>query len=147
MSDPRKATLEPQEIMEAQAKALETCALIACEHDFDPACTRGGCHPAFCPVIQFEAARLCLLHELEHPAIAYRPGRGGRPGVPHHIGPRDPNKPLSAASVTTPLDWEKMFARHAMRFFEQGDGFYSVRKGTRMRHLGNGGYMAVKKYS
>jgi len=54
---------------------------------------------------------------------------------------------LALRRATTTEDAETRSARYVMHIFELGSGFRYMRRGGHMRHLGNGGYMAVKKYS
>ena len=150
----RKDDLAPTEIHEAIARAENTCAAIACETDYEPPCLRGECHPEHCLIVANEAAAMAQLHELEHEARQnHEPAPRRRHGAHHRRdlttsagGHKIPEPQHSASSIKLTEDVETRSARYIMRVFELGSGFHYQRKGSHMRHLGNGGYMAVKKY-
>lgn len=151
----RKHDLAPTEIHEAMARAEMTCSAIACETDYEPPCLRGECHTEHCLIVANEAAAMAQLHELEHEARQnHEPARrhGARHGAHRHrdlttsAGGHEIPEPQHSASSIVSEDVEDRASRYVMRMFELGSGFHYQRKGSHMRHLGNGGYMAVKKY-
>lgn len=149
----RKDGLAPTEIYEAIVRAENTCAAIACETDHEPPCLRGECHPEHCLIVASEAMLMARSDELEHSARqSHEHAPRERKAQAHRLhGTRrltrsEGELQHSRSSIELTEDRETRSAHYLMRLFHQGSGFHFTRRGGQMRHLGDGCYMAVKKY-
>jgi hypothetical protein len=140
----RKDDLAPTEIHEAMARAEQTCSAIACETDYEPPCLRGQCHPEHCLIVANEAVMLARTDEHEHEAR--QEGHEPEPRRRRHASRRHVTDEEGGLVPMMRSDVETRSWRYVMHAFAMESGSHVVRRGYAMRHLGDGGYMRIKKY-